>query len=75
MIAYDWAVCNWSKIEEFPANWAKHGNMAGPIRNQAMLVKGKPDLVLAFPGGRGTADMVNRARVSKVPVELCDVGA
>lgn len=33
---------------------------AGPIRNSFMLALG-PDLVLAFPGGRGTADMVRQA--------------
>ncbi len=52
----------------FPADWAKHGKAAGPIRNQQMLEKGKPDLVVAFPGGRGTADMVQRARRAGVDV-------
>jgi hypothetical protein len=37
------------------------GRSGGPKRNQQMLEEGKPDLVLAFPGGRGTADMVRRA--------------
>jgi len=27
-----------------------------------MLDEGRPTLVVAFPGGRGTADMVRRAR-------------
>lgn len=43
------------------AEWAKLGRAAGPIRNQEMLDRGKPQLVLAFPGGRGTADMTRRA--------------
>jgi hypothetical protein len=51
-----------------PANWAKHGLKAGFLRNQAMLNDHKPDLVIAFPGGRGTADMVRRARRAKVAV-------
>jgi hypothetical protein len=38
------------------------------MRNQAMLDYGKPDLVVAFPGGKGTADMVRRARVAGVKV-------
>jgi hypothetical protein len=46
----------------FKANWKKYGNAAGPIRNQKMLEEGKPDIVVAFPGGKGTADMVTRAR-------------
>lgn len=52
----------------FPANWDAHGRSAGPIRNQQMLDEGKPDLVVAFPGGRGTADMVRRARKAGVAV-------
>jgi hypothetical protein len=51
-----------------PADWLKHGPAAGPIRNQLMLDEHKPDMVLAFPGGRGTADMVRRAEKAGVPV-------
>lgn len=58
----------------FPADWKKHGKAAGPIRNQRMLDEGKPDLVLAFPGGKGTADMVNRARKAGVPVQIIEGG-
>jgi hypothetical protein len=52
----------------FNADWGIHGKAAGPIRNQRMLDEGKPTLVVAFPGGRGTADMVRRARAAGVPV-------
>jgi hypothetical protein len=61
-------------VEEraFPAPWATYGKSAGAIRNARMLRETKPHLVIAFPGGRGTADMVRRARKSGVPrvVEL-----
>lgn len=50
------------KVLTFPANWKRNGKAAGPIRNQQMLTEGKPDLVIAFPGGRGTANMVSLAR-------------
>ena len=53
---------------KFPADWKKHGRGAGPIRNQQMLDEGKPDLVVAFPGGTGTADMVRRAKNAGVKV-------
>ncbi|KWT72357.1 hypothetical protein APY04_0151 [Hyphomicrobium sulfonivorans] len=33
-----------------------------------MLDAGRPDLVVAFVGGRGTADMVRRARAAGVKV-------
>lgn len=52
----------------FPADWKAHGKSAGPIRNQRMIDLGKPDLVVAFPGGRGTADMVRRAKAARVAV-------
>lgn len=52
----------------FEADWDWHGRAAGPIRNQQMLDEGNPDLVVAFPGGRGTADMVRRARKAGIPV-------
>lgn len=52
----------------FRASWELEGRAAGPIRNQRMLDEGKPDLVVAFPGGNGTADMVRRARKAGVRV-------
>jgi hypothetical protein len=55
------------QTEAHPADWNRHGKSAGPIRNQAMLDTGI-DLVLAFPGGRGTADMVGRAKRAGVCV-------
>jgi hypothetical protein len=44
------------------------GPAAGPLRNQKMLDVYKPGLVLAFPGGRGTADIVRRAVKAGVTV-------
>ncbi|VWB07532.1 DUF2493 domain-containing protein [Burkholderia lata] len=49
------------------AEWKKHGRRAGPIRNAQMLEE-NPHLVVAFPGGRGTADMVRQAKAAGVPV-------
>lgn len=53
---------------KFTAEWSKYGKAAGSIRNQKMLTEGLPDLVVAFPGGRGTADMVRRAKSAGVEV-------
>lgn len=61
-LAASFATVNWTQYESFQADWKQHGRAAGPIRNQRMLDEGKPDLVVAFPGGRGTADMVRRSR-------------
>lgn len=60
-----------TKVVRFPADWDRYGKRAGPIRNQQMLDEGKPDLVLAFPGGSGTLDMVTRARKAGVTVIEC----
>lgn len=51
-----------------PADWHTHGRAAGPIRNQRMIDEHKPELVIAFSGGRGTADMVRRARAAGITV-------
>lgn len=67
-MARDWCVKWKYTYEHFPADWKTHGRAAGPIRNQQMIDEGKPDLVVAFPGGRGTADMVRRARAAGIEV-------
>lgn len=62
-----------SPCEIIRADWEKHGKAAGPIRNQQMLDEFKPDVVIAFPGGRGTQNMISLAR--KAGVEVIDIGA
>lgn len=56
----------------FPAKWKKpDGTLdrsAGPIRNQQMLDTFQPDIVLAFPGGKGTDSMINQAKKAGVKV-------
>ena len=50
------------------ARWTELGGAAGPLRNAEMLTH-KPDLVVAFPGRHGTADMVRKARAAGVRVK------
>lgn len=52
----------------FAAEWVRLGRKAGMLRNQRMLREGRPALVVAFPGGKGTADMIRRAEAAGVPV-------
>ena len=66
-LAQAWCVSRRVQAVACPAQWSKHGKRAGPMRNEAMLGH-SPDLVLAFQGGRGTADMVSRARKAGVRV-------
>lgn len=68
-LASEWAKARWVSEQHYPADWATHGNAAGPIRNAQMLREGTPDLVLAFPGGRGTADMIRQAQAAGVHVQ------
>lgn len=81
----EWALVNGVSVERFPANWNDvnvpgavirrsvrtgrlYNVLAGFQRNQAMI-DSKPDLVLAFPGGKGTADAVRRARAAGIVVK------
>lgn len=60
--AAKWAKKRGVPIETYYADWRGYGAAAGPMRNASMLVQGDPQLIVAFPGGNGTADMVRRAR-------------
>jgi len=53
-------------------DWKAYGKIAGPIRNQTMLKEERPTLVVAFPGGKGTNDMVRQSIDSGVPVLIID---
>ena len=74
-----------------PAQWELHGRAAGPIRNRELLEQAiakalahsSPGsmtsvLVVAFPGGAGTASLVQQARRmasgSPVPIAVVQVG-
>jgi hypothetical protein len=66
-LAFQWAIENSQKCEEIKANWSLYGKQAGPIRNVYMLSR-LPNMVVAFPGGRGTKHMTTIARKAGVPV-------
>ena len=61
-LASDWAKSRGVQCETYPAQWNRFGRRAGYLRNQQMLDEGKPDLVIAFPGGSGTAMMAKIAQ-------------
>jgi hypothetical protein len=70
-----------------PAAWSEHGRAAGPIRNRQMLERsldlasalplGAGLLVIAFPGSRGTASLLDQARRlsrrSAIPIEVIQI--
>lgn len=71
-MAGEWAVARGVPVEPYRVeaeDWKLYGGRAGNRRNQLMLDEGKPDLVLATPGGSGTRDMKARARKAGVKVD------
>lgn len=69
-LAGQWAASRDVPVWVFPAAWREHGRSAGVRRNADMLRElllacsrglAMSGHVFAFPGGRGTADMVRRA--------------
>ena len=67
-LADDWARQNTVQREVYRPDWRQHGRAAGPLRNARMIAEGKPDIVIAFPGGKGTADCIRKARAAGIPV-------
>jgi hypothetical protein len=66
-LAKEWALVVGAEVLTMPADWGRHGRAAGPMRNEQMTKRlaelrdhGNEVVVLAFHGGRGTADMVDR---------------
>lgn len=71
-LALRWAEGLFLPTMQFPADWRRYGKSAGAIRNTQMLKVGQPDLVVAFPGGRGTDHMKSIARAAGVEVIQVD---
>lgn len=69
-LAYRWACKNVVPHLCVPAKWKDargiQDNTAGPKRNSIMLKLVTPDLVIAFPGNEGTADLVKKALKAKI---------
>lgn len=69
-LAGEWASEHNIRVDAYVPDWDQFGSAAGPKRNARMLSEGNPQLVIAFAGGRGTADMVKQAKLAGVPVKL-----
>jgi hypothetical protein len=67
-VALCWAKRRGLATENYPADWKGLGRGAGPERNKRMLEHSRPNLVLAFPGGRGTAHMCRISIEAEIPV-------
>lgn len=62
-IAHDIAFKFGWRIQACPADWDKHGNSAGPIRNREMFKQWEPTRGLAF-GRLTTTGFDNRSRLT-----------
>jgi hypothetical protein len=62
--ARDRGVLEW----EFLPEWHRADAREGLSRNLRMIVAGAPDLVVAFPGGLGTGNMVEQAKAADIEV-------
>jgi hypothetical protein len=56
-----WARVHGVSAHRYDAEWNKYRQGAGPKRNEKMLKDEKPDLLVAFPGGKGTANCIKIA--------------
>ena len=63
-----WARDNHILEWEFLPEWHRVEASDGQSCNQRMVAEGAPDLVIAFPGGVGTANMVEVAKAAGVEV-------
>jgi hypothetical protein len=66
-LADEWAQLRGVQRVKYPASWAS-GRGAGPRRNARMLDEVRPDIVVAFPGGAGTADCIRQAKQRGIDV-------
>jgi hypothetical protein len=64
--ARQWANSRGVSVHTVKADWRTFGKAAGPKRNQRMIDEYSPTEGIAFPGGRGTADMLTRIKAAKL---------
>ena len=68
-LAGEWAKEQGVPFKAYPVEHDLDGEWpgAGPRRNRRMYDDAKPDMVVAFPGGKGTAGMVAYATKQQCP--------
>jgi YspA, cpYpsA-related SLOG family len=71
-LAIEWAQRRNIATQLLMAEWTRFGRKSGPLWNARMLAEGRPDLVIAFPGGHRTANMVKQAKAAGIWVLTVD---
>lgn len=67
-------VFEWCKDNKFDAyscyyaDWEKEGKKAGPLRNREMCQTNPDSILIAFPGGKGTASCIKEAELLNIPI-------
>lgn len=60
-------------VKKFPANWNRHGKIAGPIRNVQMGDYADALVAVRANGSRGTSHMINYMMSLDKPVYVVDL--
>lgn len=68
--AHQWALARQVPCLRCKAEWKKYGRAAGPIRNGEMLKRYLPNWLVAFPGGKGTSNMIGQAQDAGLHVQV-----
>ena len=67
-----WAEENDIEVEGYRAEWNKYGKRAGWLRNVRMADEGRPNVIVALPGGRGTKMMIDIGVDRKIDTIVVD---
>lgn len=67
-LARQWATRWGIAVVTAHANWNHNRSLAGPMRNAVIAALAQE--VIAFPGGKGTLNMVNQAEAAGLPVRI-----
>ena len=70
-----WARSSGTRVVRYPPNRKLYGKKAEGLRDAFMIEDSRPDLVLAFPGGRHTADLIQKAINAKIVVLAIPAGS
>lgn len=77
-LAADWARRNGILVEPFPITplmWQVYKRSAGRHRNETMLKIGRPNWIVAFPGGNGTHHMIYLGIMKLGPDRVIEIPA
>jgi hypothetical protein len=72
--AREWCNKHGIPCRTFLADWNTFGKRAGPIHNRRMIDEFKPNIVAAFPGGKGTANCLDYAMSCGRGIGICVTG-